>query len=373
MRSTFCQTTIDPVFRYLMSNSVVRNGLLSAILRKPIFESELQDVSLNPLPAYRELRELFNRKDIQELMETLSDTDRVNLVNRDQPSLVNQAMSFMWQLALRYFELSAALPDAERQTQLDMVCKTDYGWVEIEMQIAPQNFWDLRILDHVCGLFHRQFGRGFKWSSLEKDRRLSQDIRRVVGVSIFEKPPIFPEQVQSIFPWYEVQPWGKEELRRHYRLCDTENPSLKRPGLEFFDFNLEAYLILHAKHLLEDYPKDLCEWLEFFAAAHTKTEREVLESNYSAEVQEAYRLVKTLPPDVEELYEESLLRQANISHYVAGVRDEGKVEGRAEGRIEAETQFLAEKKAMAERLRARGLSIDEIASITCLSSTEIEP
>ena len=132
------------------------------------------------------------------------------------------------------------IPGTERNTQIDVVCETKDGLVNIEVQVEPQNFWDIRILSHVCGLFQRQFPRSFGWSELENDPDISKKVRRAIGVSIFEKAPVHQSGVHELLHWYNSKPWAKEELRRHFQLTDQNNKELRRPGIEFFDFNLQA-------------------------------------------------------------------------------------------------------------------------------------
>ena len=361
MRPAFHQPTVDPLFKHLMSYEIVRNSLLTTILKEPVHYSELVDGALNPFPAFKELRALVNRDELALLMDQIGVLSRTDLADRKNGSLVNKALGFMHELAPLYGQLSAALPSAERQTQLDIVCETSYGLVTVEMQIAPQNYWDVRILDHVCGLFHRQFARGFKWSSLQNDPEIASKISRVVGISLFAQAPMYPEKVQALLPWYEAEGWEVDELSRHYRLLDEKSPRKVRPGIEFFDFNLEAFIFLHANGRLGAYPKDLCEWLDFFARAHTKTIVEIAEGNYSEPVKQAYEIIKELPPNIEEMYAESLIRQADISHFVQGTKEQAMAEG-----------AVKSKTSIAKNLFSRGMAVDEISAITGLALTEIE-
>jgi hypothetical protein len=95
-----------------------------------------------------------------------------------QPKL----QQFIKDLSSQYFELLHAFPSLERNTQLDIVCRTDTGIINVEVQVDPQDFWDIRILSHVCGLFNRQFPKGFEWSKLEEDTTIISKIRRAIGV-----------------------------------------------------------------------------------------------------------------------------------------------------------------------------------------------
>ena len=368
----FHQPTVDPLFKHLMGHEIVRNSLLTAILKEPVRYSQLIDGALNPFPAFKDLRSLINRGELSELMDQIGSLSLKDLADRKNGPLVNKALAFMHELAPLYTELSSALPSAERQTQLDIVCETSYGLVTVEMQVSPQNYWDVRILDHVCGLFHRQFSRGFKWSSLETDPDIAGKVSRVVGISLFAKAPMYPEKVQALLPWYTAEGWDVDELSRHYRLLEEKHPRKVRPGIEFFDFNLEAFIFLHANGGLEDYPKDLCAWLDFFARAHTKTLADIEQGDYSEPIKKAYDIIKDLPPNIEEMYAESLIRQADISHFVQGTKEHAMAEGEARGEAKARAEGLAEKMTIAKNLMRREVAMDEIAAITGLSIAEIE-
>ena len=180
-----------------------------------------------------------------------------NITKRSLPRL----QAFVGDLALHYHQLLNAIPGAERNTQLDIVCETKDELVNIEVQVEPQNFWDIRILSHVCGLFQRQFPRSFRWSELENDPAISKKVRRAIGVSIFEKAPVHQSDVHERLPWYDSKPWTKDELRRHFQLTDQNNKRLRRPGIEFFDFNLQAVSSQNPSLLQQ--PTDLQEWLDF--------------------------------------------------------------------------------------------------------------
>jgi len=141
------------------------------------------------------------------------------------------------------------------------------------VQVAPQDFWDIRILAHACGLFQRQFPRGFEWSRLANDHRVALEVKRVIGVSIFEKPPATPESVHAIFPWYKLKRWESNELKRNYRLLETRDHSKERGGLEFFDYNLAALRHMDATQVIKIGGVALKEWLDLLANAQFKTKK----------------------------------------------------------------------------------------------------
>ena len=237
MRPDFHEPTLDPLFKHLMSHKAIRNSLLTAILNEEISDSELIDGSLNPFPAFKEIRSLINDSKIEALMQAIQSIPAQALRERQNQDLLQKALSFTHKIAPYYQDLMAAIPSVERQTRLDVVCKSSYGLINVEIQIAPQDYWDLRILDHVCGLFHRQFSRGFRWKEFEENVAVSEKIMRVAGVSLFVKPPIAPENVEALLPWYKVRPWEDHELKRYFRLANQEDSRKSfRPGIEFFDF-----------------------------------------------------------------------------------------------------------------------------------------
>ena len=320
------------MFTAVSNKENLRNSFLSAILGETINHSEILDTSLNPIKEFENLRKVINKRGIGDLMKEISLGEKRPKVtniqtNKPLPSLEK----FLGELALRYQQLLHAVPLSERNTELDIVCKTKDGLVNIEVQVEPQDFWDIRILSHVCRLFQRQFPRSFKWSTLDKDADISSKVRRAIGVSIFEKAPVHQAGVHELLHWYDATPWKKEELRRHYRLTEQTNKTIRRPGIEFFDFNLEA-VSLHNPSLLEQ-PVALQEWLDFLAKAHYKNPQEI-EVLKTPELKEAYHMAEMDSWD-EKLRAEYLEQQAkrhNISQYVRGEKEQAKAEGREEGR-----------------------------------------
>ena len=134
----------------------MRNTLLTAISKEPVSYSQLIDGALNPFPAFKELRSLINREELAELMDQIGDLSLKDMADRKNGPLVNKALAFMYQLAPLYTELSTALPSAERQTQLDIVCETSYGLVTVEMQVSPQNYWDGATVRRCCELLRER-------------------------------------------------------------------------------------------------------------------------------------------------------------------------------------------------------------------------
>ena len=268
------QVTEDVVFKRIMYKENLRNSFLGAVLGKPVYSSEILDPSLNPIKEFESLRRVINSRRTVDLMKAISSGEK-------QPTVINKATNrplhslevFLRDLSLGYQQLLRAIPSAERNTQLDIICQTEDGLINIEVQVEPQNFWDIRILSHVCGLFHKQFPRSFAWSQLQNDPHVSNKVRRAIGVSIFEKAPVHQSDVRDMLHWYDAKPWAEEEIRRHFQLTDDIDRESKRPGIEFFDFNLQAVFPQNSSLLQQ--PIALQEWLEFLAKAHLKQPGEI--------------------------------------------------------------------------------------------------
>jgi hypothetical protein len=183
-------------------------------------------------------------------------------------------------------------------------------------------------------LFERQFPRSYGWSELENDLDIiSEKDQRAIGVRIFEKAPVHQSDVHELLHWYDSKPWAKDELRRHFQLTDQNNKELRRPGIEFFDFNLQAVSFQNPSLLQQ--PTELQEWLDFLAKAHRK-QPEDIESLKTTEVKEAYRMaeIDSWDEKLKAEYREQQAKRYNISHYVKGEKNQSWEKGRKRGRKE---------------------------------------
>jgi predicted transposase/invertase (TIGR01784 family) len=356
-RPVFYSPTADPIFKYLMSDDEIRNAFLGSIINEKILESTPLDVALTPIPSYNALRDMLNRDDVVKAMQKFEKMDleavrRYQFTNEIRDTLM-EFIKFMQELTPKYYDLINALPSLERNTQLDVVCETATGFVNIEMQVLPQDYWDLRILHHVCGLFNRQFSRGFRWTDLGSDVAVSKKIKRAIGVSILEDVSYNLNYLSNSIPWYNITPWKNDEMLRSYRLSESDNPRNIRPGLEFYDVNLSAFKVLKDRHGFGSCRKDVLEWIEFFATANSKLSKP---TETSGAVSKAYDKISHIPDVVEEEYGEYLIRKENLTQYAAEVRQEGIEEGRKEGLEEGRKEGMEEgRKEGLEEGRKEGL------------------
>jgi len=300
-----------------MHDEEIRNSLISSLIGEHIQNSELLDTSLNPTQRYLELRQLLNDPRNKKLMKLLQKQPKnIKIYDTQKKSQLVELHKLIIALSDRFDELADAIPQKERNTQLDILCQTKNDLVNVEVQVVPQNFWDIRIMAHACGLFYRQFPKGFSWSNLEGN---NSNIKRVIGISILETPPSKPNQVP--LPWYQPSPWKQNELTRHFRFTEAKNSSKIRPGIEFFDYNLAALqYTLPKKQSLKD-------WLELLAKAHMQTKK-TANSVITPDVKKAYNMIQssTLPEDTKKAYAEEMKNRLNISHHIDSQKTEGQLE-----------------------------------------------
>jgi hypothetical protein len=148
----YAQVTEDVVFKHIMQKENLRNSFLGAIVGQPVVHSKILDTSLNPIKEFESLRKVIYRRGIADLMEEISSGQKQpQITNSKSKMRLTTLETFVGELALHYHQLLHALPGAERNTQLDVVCETKDEVVNFEVQVEPQNLWDIRILAHVCG------------------------------------------------------------------------------------------------------------------------------------------------------------------------------------------------------------------------------
>ena len=369
----YAQVTEDVVFKRIMHKDGTRNSFLGAVLGQPVFDSKILDTSLNPIKQYQNLRKVINTEGIEAVMaEISSGVKQPKVTNKTTKRPLPRLETFLVDLAHHYNQLSHAIPSAERNTQLDIYCETKDGLVNIEVQVEPQNYWDIRILSHVCGIFQKQFPRSFAWKSLENDPNISSKVRRVIGISIFEKAPVYQGNVKERLPWYNSKPWLKEEVSRHFVLADVKNPKVVMHGVEFYDFNLQGVFSLNPR--LSEESIELQEWLEFFAKAHLKQPEEI-KILKTPELIEAYQMAEIDRWDekIKTEYRDQQIKRHNISHYVEGenkrAKEEGREEGKEEGREEGREE---ENNRIAIKMIKLGMKDEDVMNCTQLSLEQLK-
>jgi len=372
----YLKATSDPVFKHIFSKGDIRNQILSDILKIKIVKSELIDPSLNPIKTLEKTRRSLNDQSLaRDLQNYGNEQIFVPVCDDDEKSpKYRSILSFtdlIKAVSIDLKELKEFFPDEVRATQLDILCETDSEFINVEVQVKPQNFWDIRIFAHASGLFSRQFSRGFEWSSLEESKK----IRRVVGISFLSRGMTNPKKVADNIAWYNAAPWNnKNEYFRHYKMQTIDG--IQRPGIEFYDFNLAA---ADKSRVCEP---QLCEWLTFFGKSDQMDLDYVETAVISPAVKSAYKLIERTAADKDLVKEVDKFEteKASISFFVDELRDEarseGKAEGIAEGKAEGKAEGIAEGKAEAiadlvRKMVASDYNNEEVAQVLGISVEDV--
>eukprot|EP01041_Mallomonas_annulata_P001291 gene1291-2495_t len=265
----YAQATEDSAFKMIMNNERIRNSFISDILGEKVKFSEVVDVTMDPVVKdFHELFKMVNIPYVKAMMKEIVDGKKDNLIPN---TLINRACpaleSFTDRLVAQIYTNLYEVPSFERNTQLDLVCKTTDSIINIEIQ---------------------QLSRPFKWSELERDPDISNKISRVVGISMFEKDPAYSSQARQYMNWYTGKPWEDEDIQRHFRLAERKDSNNVRP-----------------------------EWLDFFATSQYKRSQYVKRLT-TPELKEAYHLVDLAnwEDEIASTYIHDQINKNNISQYV---------------------------------------------------------
>eukprot|EP00961_Rhodomonas_salina_P302195 3940747-Rhodomonas_salina.1 len=357
--ATFVKPSTDTVFRHLMINAEVRNSFLSSVCRDNVVASELISQSLNPIAHYNELAQFVNESQFKDFFKNMPDYD-IEVRNRTTNRPLPAGKEILHKLGDLKEDLQTMLPTDERGSVMDIVCTSDLGIYNVEVQVVPQDCWDIRILHHVCGLFHKQFRVGMTWEGLAKDHAIGDKIKRVIGVSVFAKPPRYSGFLANHLPWYRHEPWRNDEVERRFSVQTDDG--MQRGGIEFIDINL-------AGNPPDGIDPEFLDWFEFLRSAHHKTVDEAAQAR-TAGVRTAYEIVKTenLPIDVFVRYQDEMVRAESVVHFSEARFAEGKAEGKAEGNSEGK---IKGKIATAKSLLRAGMPHAEVATHTGLTEQQL--
>lgn len=368
--------TDDKRFKHLVSDSEIRNSLLSGLLGERIISSTILSGALDPVghdSEYTELVEYMKSPKAENVCDLIRNKKlKFKLFNEESngsPRLLKKHFEDAFLFVHEY--LKGLSIEKGRGTVLDLICETEKEKINVEIQVRPQAYWDIRFLSHICGLYYLQFQRGFKWASLEKDGAEAKKIKRVVGVCILVNVPLTFDNVRKYVPWFQSKAWDPHELFRHFRLANTSNPEHSKPGIEIVEYNLKALETTTPAEVLELLKRrragqsgefteqevtTLREWLELLARGHTMTREAVEERVVDNAVKKAYKELERV--DNEDDYD--------IPVVVALQRatEEGRAEGKMEGKMEVASKVVG-------AMLKLGHPLEDIAKLLDLTVEEV--
>ena len=78
----YAQVTEDAAFKHILHKENLRNSFLGAVLGQTVLHSKILDTSLNPIKKFVSLRNVINRRGIEDLMKKISSGE-------NQPQITN--------------------------------------------------------------------------------------------------------------------------------------------------------------------------------------------------------------------------------------------------------------------------------------------
>jgi hypothetical protein len=256
----FERPTRDEVFKHLMQNDEVRNGLIKCFTPyKDIVSSELYGNSLRPLKIHNNFLNILKTNNFEKIM---NQTKKSRLkfptceCNKNEAfrlfrSDLNLAKRFFSSLRNNYENIKKLLLD-DKSGVCDVIAKLPNGdFVLVEVQVEEESCQDARFLAYLCMLYGKQLRVGESWKRL----------RSVVAVNILGKG------IEG-----DVVMWPKSEpYKRHYQMIDslhrgTNVTPRMLPQVQLIQFSLGNLPNLDK---IQD-PIERC-WLKFFASAHCET------------------------------------------------------------------------------------------------------
>ena len=219
--------------------------------------------------------------------------------------------------------------DDSRQTVLDLRIHLNRNkYILVEMQVRKFSHWTNRSLVYTCRQVTDQIrGNEFNYGLLEQ----------VVQISIMSYT-LFPEH-RRFFSRYSLKDAEGWELTEKMQLCVMD--------LSAMDLASEA-----------DRSQKLDEWAKLFNAK-TWEDVEAITADEIQEVKKEMTFIMSQPTERDRIW----ARQMAIWDHNAMIAD-AKEEGREEGREEVREEAEKREQEMVRRMRAKGLSENDIKEIT---------
>ena len=163
------------------------------------------------------------------------------------------------------------------------------------------------------------------------------------------------DAIRNNLGWDLPKLWEKNEVSRHFVV--QTNTGIRRPGIEFYDFNLSALSNLDFDGSSVAETEELREWLELFANSHGKKEEEV-NALKSPLVKLAYEKIEEdkLPSSLKESVNTYESWSSEFDGYVSAEKKASEAEGKAE---------------VVRNMYSQNLSLSDISKLTTLHDAEI--
>lgn len=181
----------------------------------PIVSSHRLDEHMNPLQKLQQLRNFLHHKTTEQTVRDLRQSKtQVAVVDghKNNRLIVNtEATAFVRNFLRYYKDIQLAFPKQRYDGTMDFVCKLKHGdYAMVEMQVAPQNYWDRRSLAYVATFYGSQLHKEGDW----------KQIKKVIGINILgggkDDKQHWSDTPQQYVRHYKVQ----EQLHKPRRFID---------------------------------------------------------------------------------------------------------------------------------------------------------
>jgi len=284
--------TYDATFKHIMSDKEICLSFLKTFIPdENITSIDTLDTHLRPFKGYHKARTFINSDHskkvitkINDLVEdgTTQDSFYIGYDNKEdkEENFLTGGGEFIKSLADIYGDLLKTYPKPARNSQVDLICKTNDGhYALVEVQVIPQDFWDERTLGYAASIYARQLREGDQWG----------EIKKVVCVNILGGGPLRKQ-------------WNTHTGFRRLTFKDQTNQEIEN-GIVVLQYPLyHEKTKKHSENLpTEEAKTAFKEWLDFFEDASSKKEEQV-KLLKTKEVKKAYEKIRedTLPSSIKE-------------------------------------------------------------------------
>jgi len=328
----FSRPTYDRIAKYILSeDESVRVDILKAFTGIESLSSAKQvDEHYNPFDAFNRLRELINSYESKTLFEKINNSSTISVSLNGRKS--KSTTEFLKDLANLHKDISSAFPDQRHRSTVDFICKTAFGYITIEFQVAKQDHWDKRALSYIASIFGNQLRTEDNYG----------DIKDVIGINLLG---------DGSTPY-----WKDGRFKRDYTFIDQMGSENKIPSLRLIQYSLGDVNLNH-KDLKEN--EHLKQWIEFFKSAH---EKHTIPQSIDENVKKAYDMIRV--DNLKKTHPELLIASdeffASLTEHDQAVKEKGLEEGMAKANQE-----------LAKKLNRKGMDSKEIAELTGLNEEEV--
>lgn len=339
--------TYDALFKYVLSHETITPSFLKTFAPDlpDILSVERLDEHMNPVQKHQNARDFLQKKETKKTVLELAQLDKVQVSHLDPPSRKITPHSGGTELLTNFLthfnDIRHIFPKERYDGTMDFLCYLESGgYAMVEMQVAPQDYWDERALAYAANVYSKQLSKGDQWLS---------GLKNVTAINILGGG----KDGKVHWP-------GTNQFRRVYRFQEQLHQKSDVPrfirGIELYQYSLMNAPKEFSNQVLQD-------WVIFLKAGHLMTQKEVEEQIKTPEVLEAFELAKiqSLPSKVRLAYTEEDKEYAQYSQHTQDLVQEGLEKGREEG-----------KRAIALGMLSDNLPIANIAKYTGLSEAEIQ-